>query len=1648
MEEGGSSVTGIDTESRARELRRRVANRRRTGADVLSTSLPVHTLSLPQLFYAKHEAHEIRMELIDAQSQHNAVLKYCDQQFVAENNVRQLRKGIGETQLQIRQKTEELDELQRRVLRLSKTLHDSSNEKTFAKTKLGNHEEIRKQQLHAKPCRYCGRQYLPGILKTHEDNCMRPSLPELQPMNRLADSLVFQSKNSQSLLMIQKASEAPPATRFVSQPPRNLRVNLKEIVHNALTIMWDPPIFTGSNAILDYELSYSVIHSKTKQQRHIDPHPPLRLSQWCLMNPVPGNQYRLAHLSADQEYGEFLLCAITVAGKSEPSNKVEIIRTEPAVPPTIPLFLCVGVVTATSITLTWMEPFDDGGKPIQDYEIVFSEAVIKLDNVDDRGKAWLNVSEIDYRSRRIRTNSAKTSLTITNLLSGGEHLNFQVRAVNTEGIQGDYCEPIKSIFTIAPGNEFKLLDELQAAVNSRSRTVDSQFLSGFMQRYERHHYIEQVSRFILSMHPELEAKVNDIVNQADSSKRENEEGNDQDQQPQPIQQASDVKKFDDLTDEEKVSERRRQFHFRIAAIRDDLKKADYNVQWCKDRQIDLVALIRAAEARILEKQAELERARMFQGPQMDSDVFENGLQRFFTKELVVALEDEIEIDQLYILDTKAEIVKVENYLRADTRRRGTLLKRLKDRQDALEAFENSPEHTVESDSTAAALAKLRGGLLYRAFAAFVANREEAHGIRRKMRTAINRLVNHRLKCAVQRWREVAKYLTRASAGVDAIFGLGSIGLLNAALGRDDLMIEAQKLLHDLRSTENSLQGIRWTTEQQLASKTESTASESNLDLERAREQSKKYFPFLLEGDAKMNLQDCESALRLYNFVFSNDLWMQQMTEAQRVQLQLKIGEATFRLENYEQALTIFNRASIMADRFGLRYEEGSALLRIADTQHVLRSLRVSIENYERALLVFEAVRDTQGELSCYRGLQHVYERLEDREMVEINKYHADDIEFVLAKKLSSAGQKINKLQQRLVGAGAESSCQIFPERVGPVVPRLRRERIQRKFDIREETKLVASLEKLLSEKKTLLAKGEDDLKRALASDSTQVDSAIISGSNARYDLEDFKKKLAKLMGSVKAGQEQIGKDIANAKIRISNAEDEIKGLEEELAVETGPLMRKVLSKEKLRCFRFNATNEALKNVVGTASHGITTCFASAGVNGFLFDFLSGACLAQAVGDPDKNHLGEPTGHQAQILCVYYIGHRIYTGSADASLGVWGVKDETIGGFSCSLTRMLMDFDAAVVSVVADTQWVACGCSDCDVFVFDVESFATIAHVISAHDRTVTTLSIQSSNSTLTTGAADNKIKVWELGKASQYTTRRNVKLLWCLEAERRGDEFLNGHLAPVSCVRRVANEIVSGDTSGRIVIWNLDSDNKLLRICGVYQDVAVTCLQFDATRIVSGASNGQICVVDFATGNLIQTMHGHQDSVLDLQFDRTRLISMSAGGKVQLWFWQTRDGIGADRKKYHILGAGETLRSLSLMYRTSIQKLLQWNSIPDSTKIYLGQKLIVEVDANTSAADELKTLDLSSSVQFGKVSYENLDFVASNQTKSKDVEAQWAAQRLAMLAKEYFPSFDDKDFNDAKEKTSEVAKEEEESDSEDDMVIDSIAEDGDDAEGE
>lgn len=1155
-----------------------------------------------------------------------------------------------------------------------------------------------------------------------------------------------------------------------------------------------------------------------------------------------------------------------------------------------------------------------------------------------------------------------------------------------------------------------------------------------MQRYDRQHYIALVSKFILDLHPNLADKVAAIVSRgADALSNVNTE---QEENPaaETILERILPKRFDDLTTEEQIAERRRQFHFRMSELTDQLKKAEYNVQWCHDRRIHLVTLIRATESRILEKQAELERARTFSGAQMDSDVLEQGRQRFYTKELVFALEDEIEIEQLYILDTKVELVQVENYLHGDEKRRATLLERLQQRRDALAGFERDPEaYTKTHQPTNTMARRLADSTLYRTFMALVTNREECQANRQKLRIVCDRFSTYRMRMAFTQWR---KHLIPSSCGV------GSAGLVVAASGRDQLICQSHELLQLLRKTDTHLTDLRWTRDQkqppdQASQDTEDNGEQSTITVKTASDQAVR--DWLIEADTHLHVGEYDRAVECYANGMSQTAWTESMSDLQRFQPLLRMGQAHFYLQQYDQALMLFMQASLVAPRLHCSKSEGQAYVQLAHVHFAQRSLRSSLNHYERALTCFEASADAEGQLQCFRGLEQVYGALEDREMLLISKEQADRIEFTIANSLRIANDTLQQLKQRLVGVGAESGCVITLERVGAIVPRLRKDRIQLMLSIREEQKRVAGLQTLLADKLALLAQGEFDLKRALASDSAQVDSSVLTGCQARFEMEDFKAKLAKLMGRVKVGEQHVQREIQNVDIRIRNAQDEILELEAELQVETGALMRQMLAKERIRCFRFNATNAALKNVVGTASHGVSTCVATAGLNALLFDLLTGACLAQGVGDPLKQHLGDPTGHQAPIVSLHYVGDRIYTGTMDACLGVWSIKDARIGGFTCSLLRMLTDFDAAVMSVTADNEWIACGSADCDVFVYSATSFALMVRIIGAHTRTVTAIAVQSSHSMFTTGAGDHQLKVWQVGPPQATTPRRSVQLMHKL-----GDSPPSSHEHPLACVAQASDEIVSGDVGGRIVIWNLGADNKLMRTCNVHPGIAVTCVQFDATRIVSGAANGKLFVTDFATGQLLQTLYGHETSLLDLQFDRTRMVSASEDGAVRLWFWHTQ-GTANTRKKYHVLGPGETLRSLSLKYRSSTADLLRWNGIPDSSKLYLGQKLTVAIESN-DAAEELQTLDRAVSVVFGKASYEDLDFVASHKIKSKDVDAQWSAHKTAMLAKEYFPDEDDeKSPAKSPDANEDEGDEENEDDDEDD---DDIAIDDDDQEEE
>ena len=100
-------------------------------------------------------------------------------------------------------------------------------------------------------------------------------------------------------------------------------------------------------------------------------------------------------------------------------------------------------------------------------------------------------------------------------------------------------------------------------------------------------------------------------------------------------------------------------------------------------------------------------------------------------------------------------------------------------------------------------------------------------------------------------------------------------------------------------------------------------------------------------------------------------------------------------------------------------------------------------------------------------------------------------------------------------------------------------------------------------------------------------------------------------------------------------------------------------------------------------------------------------------------------------------------------------------------------------------------------------------------------------------------------------------------------------------------------------------------------------------------------VTDLASGEVMQTLRGHEDSVLAVQFDTVKVLSASQDGTVRQWVWGgvKKDGT-AD--KYHTLQLPkDNLVKLAKKYKIKIGELLEWNGIKDKQELYSGMKLIV-----------------------------------------------------------------------------------------------------------
>ena len=145
------------------------------------------------------------------------------------------------------------------------------------------------------------------------------------------------------------------------------------------------------------------------------------------------------------------------------------------------------------------------------------------------------------------------------------------------------------------------------------------------------------------------------------------------------------------------------------------------------------------------------------------------------------------------------------------------------------------------------------------------------------------------------------------------------------------------------------------------------------------------------------------------------------------------------------------------------------------------------------------------------------------------------------------------------------------------------------------------------------------------------------------------------------------------------------------------------------------------------------------------------------------------------------------------------------------------------------------------------------------------------------------------GKTIVSGDRSGRVILWDAERGTRIDS-LSGHVGPVTTVaiNSVGTRAASGGVDGKVRMWDIDSPSVVLKT-GTGHDGIVTSVAYsqDGSKLVSGGVDGAVNLWDTTRGTLIHTfLSAHSGGVTHVEFSRTKedvFVSGGKDGKIHIW---------------------------------------------------------------------------------------------------------------------------------------------------------------------
>ena len=408
---------------------------------------------------------------------------------------------------------------------------------------------------------------------------------------------------------------------------------------------------------------------------------------------------------------------------------------------------------------------------------------------------------------------------------------------------------------------------------------------------------------------------------------------------------------------------------------------------------------------------------------------------------------------------------------------------------------------------------------------------------------------------------------------------------------------------------------------------------------------------------------------------------------------LVLGEearAYYGLEKYDAAIVLFDRQLSLAKEIHVHNIQINALLGLGKCY-------VKKSDFDYAHTLFQ-----EAEILAINSEADAKEALEGIDVCLVNMNRPKEALYVEEKldemvrdkqkeNVEAALSKIDTMKQRMFDIRAKQSRLVTLEVISTNAVLLKREKDKKQQLVNEYieslSKSTENMEELIELEYALNVEIED----ATTTKKARIVSRLINGSNQEVKTMELSRRLKGQLGVVKSKKDEAMTEINRIRMLIHNTKDEISRIDERIAIENGPLVKRILSTRNYRCMAMNKSNCARNDVSGTSKGCIELVASTEGQELFLHNITTGKLAFVFTGDSGK-HIGEINGHTATITSIYFHGHYIYTGGMDCCVIGWCTR---------SMKKIFVGrgHDAAVTCISASRVVLVSGSADTSIILW-------------------------------------------------------------------------------------------------------------------------------------------------------------------------------------------------------------------------------------------------------------------------------------------------------------------------------------------------------------